>query len=121
MSRIKRFFAVVLAFTAGALPALFIIMAVFNDLFTFAERFVSFAAVFTIYGLLGLAFGFIMPRFSWRWGIWVSIPVFIITDWYLIQEPARIALHALYVVTASTAACLGAGGGAVLAQKRERR
>jgi hypothetical protein len=118
--KILRLLGFVFAFSAGVLPALSIIMAVFADMSNFAERLFTFALVIIAYGSLGLLFGYILPGVSWRCGIWVTIPVIIITDWYSIHEPWHLAMHFLYFITAFAAACQGAANGASLAQKRQK-
>ncbi len=110
-----------LAFLTGALPAFLVIMIVFADIPSVAERLFTFALVIVAYGLIGLAFGLMLPGASWRSGIWVSIPVLIVTDWYSIQEPGYIVMHLFYLLFALSAACCGAGSGALLAHRRQKQ
>jgi hypothetical protein len=118
--KILNVLGVALAFAAGAAPAFFIIMAVFLDIPSVTERLFTFALVFTVYGAIGMAFGFALPRGAWRWGIWAAIPVLIITDWYSIHEPWHLAMHFFYLTTACASGCLGGRSGAAIALRMHR-
>lgn len=102
----------ILAVLAGAPPAFFLVFnAVFADGGSILERLLSFGLVVAAYGILGLVFGFVWPRASWRWGIWISIPALIILGWYSSRETERLLLHFLYLVATVAPACLAAFAG----------
>ena len=72
-----------------------------------------------IYGSLGALFGYWWPSGRWRWGLWVCLPVIIITGFYpvyivvvLLRSPSEIL--SFVAVTLPFAgpvlfACIGAG------------
>ena len=97
----KRIFGYILAFIIGIVLAFFL---VFNYLFTdssgnFSERFITFVIVALAYGIIGFCFGFIGKKASFRWGIVLSMPAFIIALLYALKEKQILLLAILYVIT----------------------
>ena len=111
-----------LAVFAGIPPAFLLVFnAVFSDSVSIMERFLSFVFIVVAYGILGLVFGFIWPRCSWQWGIWLSIAAFLIVGWYSFRETAHIPLHFSYLAATATSACLAALVGARLSVRRKQK
>lgn len=112
----------ILGVLAGIPPAFFLVFnALFSDGGSVPERLLSFCLVIVAYGALGLVFSFVWPRPSWRWGFWISLPAFIIVGWYSSHETERLPLHLLYLVAATTPACLAALIGKRLSAKRRQK
>ena len=111
-----------LAVLAGIPPAFFLVFnALFSDGGSAPERLLSFSLVIVTYGALGLVFSFFRPKPSWQWGIWLSIPAFIIVGWYSFRETGNLSLHLLYLVAATTPACSAAFIGKRLSAKRRQK
>jgi hypothetical protein len=114
-------FGYILAVIAGIPPAFFLVFnAIFSDGGSVPERIFSFFLVIMAYGILGLVFGLVRPRPSWRWGLWIGLPAFIIVVWYSYLEADRLLLHFLYLVAAFTPACLAGLAGARLSARRKK-
>ena len=112
----------ILAVLAGIPPAFFLVFnALFSDGGSAPERLLSFSLVIVTYGALGLVFSFFRPKPSWQWGIWLSIPAFIIVGWYSFRETGNLSLHFLYLVAATTPACSAALIGKRLSVKRRQK
>ncbi len=105
------------------LPLAFFLVfnAIFSDGTSIVERFISFALIIISYGILGLVFGFIWPKHSWRWGIWISITAFLIVGWYSFRETEYLPLHFSYLAVTAASACLAALAGTRLSVKRRQK
>lgn len=112
---IKYFFGVILAILIGTLPAFFVVfVSIFSDGGGIGERIFTFFYDAVVYGVLGFVFGVIGPRFSWKWGIWLSLTAFILVIWYTFRESERAVLHMVYLAITLVAASLGGYLGALV-------
>lgn len=103
-----------LAVVVGVLPGFFLVFnSIFSDGGALGERIFTFVYVFVAYVILGIIFGMTGPRFSWKWGIWLSIAALVFVILYTFRESERAVLHALYLVVTFSAACLGGYLGAL--------
>lgn len=115
----KKALGVILALVLGFLPGFFI---VFNSVFSdsngaMSERLVTFFLTGAAFGLLGLVFGFLAPKESWRWGLWLSFPALLILVLFSVGERQNILLQLFYLVLTIASACLSAYAGMLLRNK----
>ena len=73
------------------------------------ERLVLIGVILVIYGILGLVWGFLLPGFSWKWGLFLGSPGVLILLLFTIIEfnPYFLIYMALILILA----CGGAWGG----------
>ncbi|MFC1964410.1 hypothetical protein ACFLWG_00160 [Chloroflexota bacterium] len=122
MKKVLIFIEHLLAVLVGMpLAFFFVFNAIFSDGTSIVERFFSFVLIIISYGILGLVFGFIWPKHSWRWGIWISITAFLIVGWYSFRETEHLPLHFSYLVVTAASACLAALAGTRLSAKRRQK
>jgi hypothetical protein len=122
LRKVPRRIGYLLAVLSGIPPAFFLVFnALFSDVVSPQERLLSFCLIAVTYGALGLVFSFIWPGPSWHWGMWLSLPAFIIVGWYSSREIERLALHLLYLAATVTPACLATLLGARLSARRNQK
>ncbi|SHI73456.1 DUF6954 family protein [Parasporobacterium paucivorans] len=81
-----RVLTLVLTIIIGILLGFFgVFVSVFADGGT-RERTITIAVILFIYWLLGCVLGLIFPEYSWKWGIALGGPGFIILVLYMIKE-----------------------------------
>ena len=113
------FIEYLLAVLVGMPPAFLLVFnAIFSDGVSITERFISFGLIITAYGILGLVFGFIWSKHSWRSGIGISIAAFLIVGWYSFRETQHLPLHISYLVVTAASACLAALAGTRLSARK---
>ncbi len=106
----------------GIFPALFLVFkAIFSEDFSAFDHLVMLILVILTYGVLGLAFSFVLPSLSWHWAIWLSLMAFLLVAWYSTFEVKQIPLNVLYLVTTGVSAYLGTLLGTRLSLKRRRK
>ncbi len=100
--------AIVFGFFFGFFGAL---NSVFSD-GELKERLVFIGVLLVIYGVLGLVWGFLIPKFTWKWGLFLGGPGALILLLFTLLEfnPYFLVYAALILVLA----CGGAWGGSVL-------
>jgi hypothetical protein len=112
----------VIAFLVGILPAFFIVFnAIFSDVFSTADRVMTFLLVAVAYTALGALFGFFAPMAAWQVGLWLSLPAILIVAWYSTREPGQWLLHLTYLILTLAFASLGAYVGSRLGERRRKR
>ncbi len=96
----------------SALVALFgIAPAVFAD-GPWSERAIVILITLLLYGLLGLGAGYALRR--WHWGVWLSLPAFLVL--FVFGDDLRLTV--LYLALVVVVASLGALGGLRLRRRR---
>ncbi len=112
----KNTIGMILAIVLGILLGFF---GVFNSVFSDGptnERLVVVGVILVIYGLLGFAWGFFMLKYSWKWGLFLSIPGSIFLLLFTISELNPYYL--VYMLLLIGMSCLGAYGGNALRNRR---
>jgi hypothetical protein len=112
----QRMATIALAVLAGVIPALFLIFkALISDVppgVGAATSVVLYGvAIVIVYAMAGAAFGYMAPKRSSSWGVWLSLPVTFPLAVALVREPARlltVGTYAVLAVCASSAASYGA-------------
>ena len=70
----KNIIGIVLSILTGIFLGFF---GAFNSVFSdgeLNERLVFIAVILAIYGILGLVWGFLIPKFIWKWGLFLGVP-----------------------------------------------
>lgn len=119
---LARIVGYVFALFIGIFPALFLVFkAIFSEDFSALDHLGMSILVILTYGVLGLAFSFVLPSLSWHWAIWLSLMAFLLVAWYSTFEVEQIPLNVLYLVTTGISAYLGTLLGTRLSLKRRRK
>ena len=122
VKKVLIFIEYLLAVLVGIPLAFFLVFnAIFSDGVSILERFLTFVLIIISYGILGLVFGFIWPKHSWRSGIGISITAFLIVGWYSFRETQHLPLHFSYLVVTAASACLAALAGTWLSVRRRQK
>ncbi len=101
----------ILAVVLSVVPAFFIVFnAIFSDIVTAGDRFLSFFLVVLAYEGYGFILGYTWPATGWRWGLWISITAAALVILYSIGE-GQYLLHLAYILLTVGAACHGSGWG----------
>jgi len=109
----------VLAIIVGILVGFF---GVFNSVFSDAglhERLISIGVIFIIYAVFGCLLGYLLPRSSWIWGLFLGVPGALFLFLYLLSEFNL--YYMLYIVLLIVVACLAAYGGSRLQSRKNNR
>jgi hypothetical protein len=79
------------------------------------ERLVFIGVLLLIYGVLGLVWGFLIPKFTWKWGLFLGGPGALILLLFMIFEFN--AYFLIYIALILAFACGGAWGGSALRKR----
>jgi hypothetical protein len=73
------------------------------------ERLVFIAIVLVIYGVLGVVWGFLIPQYSWKWGVFIGVPGVLFLLLFLLGgfNP----YYFVYIALIFGFSCLGGWGG----------
>lgn len=116
---IKNVISIVLSIVTGTFLGFF---GVFNSVFSdgeLNERLVLIAVLLVIYGILGLVWGFLIPKFTWKWGLFLGGPGVLILLLFAIIEfnPYFLIYMALIILLA----CGGAWGGSSVRKRVKKK
>lgn len=97
----------ILAIIIGLIPGFFIVFnSVFSDSNGSKGEWVTIVILIVAsYGIPGLIFGYLSPKYSWRWGIWINIPAIVILTLYSFKEPNIILLSLFDLILTLLSAC----------------
>jgi hypothetical protein len=114
----KNVIGIVLAIVFGIFFGFFgALNSVFSD-GELNERLLFIGVLLVIYGIFGIVWGFLIPKLSWKWGLFLGGPGALILLFFMILEfnPYFLVYMALILIMA----CGGAWGGSAL-RKRTRK
>lgn len=114
----KNIIGIVLSILTGFFLGFFgALNSVFSD-GVLNERLVFIGVLLVIYGILGIVWGFLIPKLTWKWGLFLGGPGVLILLLFMILEfnPYFLVYMALILIMA----CGGAWGGSAL-RKRARK
>jgi len=98
-----------LAILIGIIIGFFgVINSVFSD-GALAERLITISIILAIYAILSALLGFLLPAYSWAWGLLLCIPGVLFLFLYMFTEFNPYYL--IYIITLISVSCLGAYGG----------
>ena len=124
--------AKIAAVLVGVILAFVLLSSIFSDTSSdtsFArEMFVRLGIVAALYAAVGVAFGLSIPRPTWRWGFWLSVPALVLFTFVILiylssmvagevdlgwaQDRTEALLLFGFFAGALVAACVGAYAGA---------
>jgi hypothetical protein len=114
---VKHVIGVNLALIVGILLGFFGVFAsVFSD-GALKERLIVIAVILLIYYLLSGVWGYLLPDYSWKWGLFIGIPGVLFLGFFMLREFN--AYYLIYMVLIIYIACTGARGGSSLRNHRE--
>ena len=90
----------------------------FNSVFSdgeLKERLVFIGVILVIYGILGLVWGFLIPKYTWKWGLFIGGPGVLILFLFTLSEFNPYFI--IYLVLILLLACGGAWGGSSLRKR----
>ena len=115
----KNIFGIVLSIVSGIFIGFFgALNSVFSD-GELKERLVFIGILLVIYGILGLVWGFLLPKFTWKWGLFLGGPGVLILFLFALLEFNPYFL--IYIVLISLIACGGAWGGSSLRKRAKKQ
>jgi hypothetical protein len=83
---VKNIFGLLLALAIGSLLGFFgVFVSVFAD-GGLGERLLTIAVILLIYIFLSALWGFLLPRYSWLWGLCLGFPGALILALYMLKE-----------------------------------
>ena len=112
----KNYIGMGLAIVFGILIGFF---GVFNSVFSdgaLNERLIAIAVILLLYAILSGLWGFLLPRYSWQWGLFLGLPGVIFLALYMRSEFNP--YYFLYLILILGVACLGGYGGHALTKGR---
>ena len=83
------------------------------------ERLVFIGIILLIYGVLGVVWGFLIPKFTWKWGLFLGGPGALILLLFTLFEVNPYFL--IYMALIFILACGGAWGGSSLKKHMKRQ
>jgi len=113
--RIKNIIGIKLSFIVGSIIGFF---GVFASVFTdggLTERLIVISVILLIYSILSSIFGYSLPKYSWKWGLFITVPGVLLLSVFLIRE--RNLYHVIYMILIICFACLGAWLGSFLRKR----
>ena len=108
----KKAIGIILSILVGGFLGFF---GVFASVFAdggLTERLIAIGVILLIYGVLGLVWGFLLPNFSWKWGLLIGAPGVLFLGVYLLSEFNLFYL--LYMALILCLTSLGGWGGSVI-------
>jgi hypothetical protein len=116
---VKNIIGIVLSIVTGIFLGFFgALNSVFSD-GELNERLVFIGIILVIYGILGAVWGFLIPRFSWKWGLFLGSPGVLILLLFTLFEFNPYFL--IYIALNLLLACGGAWGGNSLRKRVKNR
>lgn len=113
----KNIIGIIISLIAGSLIGLFgVIVSVFVD-GGMTERLVTIGIILLIYGVLGGVWGFLLPSYSWKWGLLMGAPGVLLLGVYMLSE--NIVYYLVYMVFILFFACFGAWGGTSVKKRKK--
>ena len=114
----KNIIGIVLAILVGGFLGFFgVFVSVFAD-GGLTERLVTIGIILLIYLVLGAVWGFLLPNFSWKWGLLIGAPGVLLLGFYLLSEFNLFYL--LYMILIIGLASLGAWGGSAIKNRKRK-
>lgn len=104
----KIIFGTIIAIILGLLIGFYgVLVSVFADC-SMKERILSIGVILLIYLILGMIWGWISPKQSWKWGLYIGMPGSIILLIYSFAEVSMLPYFILYIGGILTITCFGA-------------
>jgi len=108
----------VISIAAGGFLGFFgVFVSVFADGGT-TERLITILVILIIYFVINGLLGFILPNYSWRWGLLSGIPGVVFLGFYLLKEFNY--LYLVYMALIIGFACLGGWSGSTISKRRKK-
>jgi hypothetical protein len=82
------------------------------------QRINMFGGISLLYFFVGAVLGLLLPRYSWKWGLFLSAPGALLLGFFLLKEFNSYFL--LYMVSIIFFACIGAWDGKILRNRRKK-
>src|SRR5512133_308984 len=115
----KNIIGIVLSILTGIFLGFFgALNSVFSD-GELKERLVFIGVLLVIYGILGLVWGFLIPKFTWKWGLFLGGPGALILLLFTLLEFNPYFL--IYMVLILILTCGGAWGGSALRKRLKKQ
>jgi len=120
---------VIMAVLTGIFLAIFgVFLSVFADITYDIELFIRIGIVLFVYAVLGAVWGFLLPCFSWKWGLLLGGPgslilILIILSGFVTATKFdyTVLVGIIYAVMALLIPCLSAKGLSSIRNKRKNR
>lgn len=97
---------IILAVLIGGVVGFFgVLVSVFADGGQ-QERLITVGIILLIYFVIGAAFGYLLPDYSWKWGIFLGLPGVIFLAAYALREFD--IYYLIYMLLIIDISCLGA-------------
>jgi hypothetical protein len=94
------------------------LLSVFSD-GAVTERLIYIALVLLVYFAASGIFGFLLSRYSWKWGLYVGVPAILILGYYSRAEFN--IYYFIYMVLILTLSCLGSWAGSRIKRRSAER
>ena len=115
----KSIISIVLSILTGFFLGFFgALNSVFSD-GELTERLVFIGVILVTYGVLGLVWGILIPKFAWKWGLFLGGPGVLILLLFTLFELNPFFL--IYMVLIILLACGGAWGGSSLRKRLKKQ
>jgi len=114
---VKHIIGIILALLAGGLIGFFgVFVSVFAD-GALKERLITIAVILLIYYFISEIWGYLLPDYSWKWGLFIGVPGVLFLGFYMLREFN--AYYLLYMALIISTACSGAWGGSSFRNRRK--
>jgi hypothetical protein len=113
---VKNVLGMIMAIAFGILIGFF---GVFNSVFSdgpINERLVVIGVILVICAIFSALWGFIFLKYSWQWGLFISLPGAFFLLFYTLKEFN--SYYVLYMILLIAIACLGAYAGSAIRKRR---
>lgn len=113
----KHIIGISLALLTGGLIGFFGVFAsVFSD-GALKERMTAIAVILLVYYFISEIWGYLLPDYSWKWGLFIGVPGVLFLGFYMLNEFN--AYYLIYMVLIICIACAGASGGSSFRNRRK--
>lgn len=113
----KHIIGIILIFLVGTIIGFFgVLISVFADS-ALSERLITIFIILVIYGMLGTLWGYLLPKYSWKWGLILGLPGVYFLGWYMTNEFNL--YHILYMILIIAISCLGAYMGSRIKSRKK--
>lgn len=108
----KNIVSIIFAVAIGGVIGFFgVLVSVFADSGLF-ERIVTMSIILLVYSILSAVWGFLIPGFSWKWGLFLGTPGVLLLMLYFIREHNSYFL--IYIILILGLSCLSAKWGSYI-------
>lgn len=115
---VKDIIGIIAAVLAGAAIGYFGVLGSLSEAADPTERMSIMGFISLIYFAVGAVFGFLFPHYSWRWGLFISLPGIVFLGSFLVK--GFNSYFSIYILSILIFSCIGAWDGKLLRNRGKK-